>query len=85
MTERAIILCKGNLLGINDFPLKRQRVLPAENNESLNLKNTEIALIRKALKKCKYVQQATADELGITRDALIRKMKKYEIIVQKGE
>lgn len=85
MTERAIILCKSNVLGTNDFPLKQQNMMQHENKESLNLKNVEIGVIRKALKNCKYNQQATADALGITRDALIRKMKKYSIAIDKVE
>ncbi len=86
MTERAIILCKGNILGINDFrvkPHKTESVLP--NNEVVNLKTLEIKIIRKALQNNKYNQQTTADILGITRDALIRKMKKYDISVTKNE
>jgi DNA-binding protein Fis len=42
-------------------------------------------MIRKALQMCKYNQTSTADMLGITRDALIRKMKKYDINVSRGE
>ena len=86
MTERAIILCKGNVLGINDFrvkPSKSEYALPKD--EIVNLKSQEIKIIRKALQNSKYNQQATADILGITRDALIRKMKKYEISVTKNE
>ncbi len=86
MTERAIILCKGNILGINDFrvkPHKTEAVLP--NNEVIHLKTQEIKIIRKALQNNKYNQQATADILGITRDALIRKMKKYDISVTKND
>jgi DNA-binding NtrC family response regulator len=86
MTERAIILCKGNTLGVCDYPIKYQK------NEQLNAKDElvklkvgEIKMIRKALQTCNYNQQATADVLGITRDALIRKMKKYEISVSRSE
>jgi len=85
MTERAIILCKGNLLGIHDFPVKQLGKILPETKESLNLKRTEIALIRKALQNCQCNQQATADVLGITRDALIRKLKKYSIVINKVE
>ena len=86
MTERAIILCKGNILGINDFrvkPFKSEKILPKD--EVVNLKTQEIKIIRKALLNSKYNQQATADILGITRDALIRKMKKYDISVTRNE
>lgn len=86
MTERAIILCKGNVLGINDFPINPQKCLSAEDNaDSVNLKVHEINIVRKALQSCNYNQKAAADRLGITRDALIRKMKKYEITISKGE
>ena len=86
MTERAFILCKSNMLGINDFPVKPQKISSSEDHaDSVNLKIHEIKMIRKALQSCKYNQKAAADMLGITRDALIRKMKKYDISVSKGE
>lgn len=86
MTERAIILCKGNLLEINNFPIQTQKALSMQNNaDVMSLKINEIKLVRKALRICKYNQQAAADILGITRDALMRKMKKYDISVCKGE
>ena len=80
MTERAIILCKGNMLGMNDFPVKPQKNSTSEEHtESVNLKMNELSLIQKALKRSKYNHQATADALGIHRDALSRKMKKYNL------
>ena len=86
MTERAIILCKSSSLGLNDFPVKPMKPdITLPNNEIVDLKTNEIKMIRKALQNCKFNQQATADSLGITRDALSRKMKKYEIIVNKSE
>ncbi len=86
MTERAIILCKSNTLGICDYPIKYQKTEQLVLNDDLvKLKVGEIKMIRKALQTCNYNQQATADVLGITRDALIRKMKKYEISVSRSE
>jgi len=86
MTERAIILSKGNILGINDFQVKLQEPLSQEGqSNSINLKMNEILLIRKALKKSKFNQQEAADALGIHRDALSRKMKKYNINISKNE
>ena len=86
MTERAIILCKGSSLGIADFPVKsRKPEALTPNSEFVNLKTSEILIVRKTLQNCKYNQQATADVLGITRDALIRKMKKYDISIHKAE
>jgi len=86
MTERAIILCKNNILGTDDFPLKTHEVkAPHENMDSVNLKFLEIRAIRKALQDAQYNQQIAADALGIHRDALSRKMKKHKITIGKGE
>jgi DNA-binding NtrC family response regulator len=84
MTERAFILCKESTLGINDFPVKSGNE-PVEGiiAGSLNMKTQEIELVRNALKSCNFNQKAAADLLGITRDALIRKMKKYNISINK--
>ncbi|MEI7980406.1 MAG: sigma-54 dependent transcriptional regulator, partial [Bacteroidota bacterium] len=80
MAERAIILCKGNTLGIRDFPVKPQNVVAsADPAESVDLKMNERKLIQKALAMAGYHQQTAADALGIHRDALSRKMKKYNI------
>lgn len=85
MTERAIILCKGSSLGIADFPVKPQKPgIHGPKEEMVDLKMNEIKMIRKALEGSKYNQQTAANALGITRDALIRKMKKYHIVVSKG-
>ena len=86
MTERAIILCKNNILGIHDFPVKTpKKSSTGQTTGNFNLKNNEVEMIRSALKNCSYNQKASADILGITRDALIRKMKKYDIIVSRSE
>jgi len=86
MTERAIMLCKGEILGLNDFRVKPQRpeVTP-QKDDLVDLKLMEIKLIRKALHNCNYNQQAAADALGIHRDALSRKMKKHNININKSE
>jgi DNA-binding NtrC family response regulator len=86
MTERAVILCKGNQLGINDFPVKSQKKSSTEESaDSVNLRMNELRLIQKALQKANYNHQAAANALGIHRDALSRKMKKYEISVIRDE
>jgi DNA-binding NtrC family response regulator len=84
MTERAIILCKGKILELNDFPIKQKKLSISEDHlTSLNLKSQEVKILQEALLRCKYNQQAAAEALGITRDALIRKMKKYDITVNR--
>ncbi|MCX6305173.1 MAG: sigma-54 dependent transcriptional regulator [Bacteroidetes bacterium] len=85
MSERAIMLCKNNSLTVHDFPLKSHTISsPVPGTKLANLKNQEIDLIRKALVSTQFNQKAAADVLGITRDALIRKMKKYSLTIEKS-
>lgn len=54
--------------------------LESDELKSLKLKDQEEVMIRQALEKCRYNRTAAAAELGIQRMALVRKMKKYNII-----
>jgi DNA-binding NtrC family response regulator len=79
-------LQRQHILGLNDFPVKFQKTeLNGLKEDVEDLKNNEIRMIRKALQNCKYNQKVTAEVLGITRDTLIRKMKKYNITIRRGE
>ncbi|GAB1415828.1 sigma-54 dependent transcriptional regulator [Paludibacter sp.] len=84
MAERAVILCSNDVLNTDDFPVKSnvKAKLPSVSKGN-NLKANEIKNILAALKACNYNQTAAAGHLGISRDALIRKMKKYNISVNK--
>ncbi|HOX79095.1 MAG TPA: sigma-54 dependent transcriptional regulator, partial [Bacteroidales bacterium] len=81
MTERAFILCRGNEFTCYDFPVSTQPMIAENTSGTFNMKNLEQELVRDALKHCNYNQKAAANMLGITRDALIRKMKKYNITI----
>ncbi|MEI7897466.1 MAG: sigma-54 dependent transcriptional regulator [bacterium] len=84
LAERAAILCKGNVLGVSDFPVEQQQPpVAAREPETLNLHALEINTIRKVLQMHNCNQQAAADTLGIHRDALSRKMKKFNIAAGK--
>jgi len=86
MAERAVILCQGNQLSISDFPVKPSKTKKADlATDKINLKSNEIKMILEALRSCNYNQTAASEILGISRDALIRKMKKYNISVSKGK
>ncbi|MFZ4549335.1 MAG: sigma-54-dependent transcriptional regulator [Bacteroidales bacterium] len=86
MAERAIILCKSNRLSVEDFPVKRQAVEENPPKDELTaLKLQEVKMIRNALKTCNYNQTAAAEILDISRNALIRKMEKYNIALNKSE
>jgi DNA-binding NtrC family response regulator len=86
ITERAIIFCKGDRLSESDFITKANHS-PAPafalTPESMPSSQGEADQIREKLKNCNYNQTETAAALGITRDALIRKMKKYGISVSR--
>lgn len=86
MAERAVILCQNNTLNIGDFPVKQTKKKEhATSADKINLKSNEIKMILEALHSCNYNQTAASDMLGISRDALIRKMKKYNISAFKGK
>jgi len=86
LTERAVILSKNTMLGVDDFPVKAKTdIAPDRKTENFDLVENEIELIRLALRNCNYNQNAAADLLGIQRMALTRKMRKYNIIINKEE
>ena len=86
MVERAIILNKGGLLSVSDFPVKGSDAGKTKDvgenidtNDDLNLKAHEANLIRIALRKANFSKTTAAKLLGIERMALVRKMQKYNI------
>jgi len=90
MVERAIIFCKGDKLKIEDFSVYARPSVPttpppiqAQSLSDLQIKEKEFIL--DTLKECHFNQTEAANHLGISRDALIRKMKKYAITVSKTD
>lgn len=79
--ERAVILAEGNQLMLSDFfhqePAKPTNNLPSFSN--YNLAELEKWAIQQALKKYQGNISKSAEELGLTRAALYRRMAKYEI------
>lgn len=86
MIERALILSKGEMLSPSDFLTKSTLGAESQNEKiNFNLEENELSIIRLALKAQNYNQNKTAELLGITRDSLIRRMKKYNIQVSKSD
>ena len=87
MTERALILSESDVLLPEDFPL-RQEVEPSGlkilNQDSLNMEKNEIALLGEALKQSDFNQTQAAALLGVSRDVVKRKIKKYRIKIEKN-
>jgi DNA-binding NtrC family response regulator len=81
MVERALILSEDNSLIASDFPVKD---FTGKINPNYNLLENELFLIKKALKETNYNQKRAAVLLGVSRDALIRRMRKFELKIDKN-
>lgn len=86
MVERALILCKSESLTTNDFQTNRSIETESQKEKiNFNLEENEHNIISLALKEKDYNQTKTAELLGITRDSLIRRMKKFSIQVIRSD
>jgi len=76
VVERAVLIGGGPEIRCGDLMLERQ---PAEGVplEQLKLDEAEELLIRSALDRCGGNVQAAAEQLGLSRSALYRRMEKY--------
>ena len=81
MIERAVILFNNDIFDEKYFQL--ESLSSSEFTGRLNLKENEIKLIKSAFKETHNNQVKAAKLLGISRDALIRKMKKYNLLMEK--
>ncbi len=77
--ERAVILSEQNILTPGDFPLHLESPALAHAGETLNLDEMEKMLVREALKKHQGNISRAAEELGLTRAALYRRLEKHGI------
>jgi DNA-binding NtrC family response regulator len=78
--ERAVIMTDQNILQPEDFLLTSQaEEEPAMVFDDFNLEEVEKTVIRKALDKHEGNISKTAEELGLTRASLYRRMEKYDL------
>jgi len=85
--ERAVVLCRGDTLTIQDLPLNlresKRDIPPEKSREAGNLpetlENLERQLILRALERSGGIQTRAAEGLGINERVLRYKMKKYRI------
>lgn len=76
--ERAVILCENNIITVSDLDL--ETITPYdENPDDIQLSSVEKATIEKALLKHGNNISKTADELGLSRGSLYRRLEKYNI------
>ncbi|HEX7411393.1 MAG TPA: sigma 54-interacting transcriptional regulator, partial [Bacteroidales bacterium] len=84
MTERALIFCQSGLLGPDDFPLlASEPSMSSPTASGMSLDAMEQTQVIRALEACNYNQIQAARLLGISRDALIRRMHKFNIRISK--
>jgi transcriptional regulator with PAS, ATPase and Fis domain len=75
--ERAVILCENNTISASDLDL--EQITAFENRDDIPLSDREKITIEKVLVKHDYNISKSAEELGLSRAALYRRMEKYNI------
>ncbi|MDR2120082.1 MAG: sigma-54 dependent transcriptional regulator [Tannerella sp.] len=76
--EKAVIICDGNTLDADDFDFARKREAPAKK-EAATLGEMEYLMIREAMDKFDGNLSLVAAQLGISRQTLYNKIKRYEL------
>lgn len=78
--EHAFVLCRGDMIHLHNLP---DRMVPKSDSllisTGLTLKEIEKHAIQQALEKNQWKRMATARELGIDKNTLRRKIKRFEI------
>lgn len=75
--ERAVILCENHTISASDLDL--EQITTFENRDDIPLSDMEKITIEKVLAKHDYNISKSAEELGLSRAALYRRMEKYNI------
>jgi DNA-binding NtrC family response regulator len=75
--EKAVILAEGDRLRSSDFIFFENEIIQSDQPETLE--DMEKKMILSTLKKNGFSQNRTAEQLGITRQTLYNKIKKYGI------
>lgn len=74
--ERAVILCENNEITISDLDLDPIEIMESED---LQLSDIEKSMIEKVLQKNNFNISKSAEELGLSRASLYRRMEKFDI------
>jgi transcriptional regulator with PAS, ATPase and Fis domain len=77
--ERAFVVCQKSLIDVRSLPdtVRRYRKEGGAGRSTGTLQNSEAKLIARMLRKHRGNRTRAAEELGIHRVTLFRKMKKY--------
>jgi DNA-binding NtrC family response regulator len=74
--ERAVLMCPGRHLRVQDLALKGAANAPASLDD-MSLEEVEAYLIRRTLQRCGGKASEAAEELGLSRSAFYRRLEKY--------
>ncbi len=74
--ERAVLLASGSRIRAEDLAL-RGKSAPASNLELMTLDEADRYLVRRALERNRGNVSRTAEELGVSRGALYRRLERY--------
>lgn len=75
--EKAVIINEDGILAEEHFNLPRKSIASSTETAVSTLEEMELQMIRKAMEKCNGNLSAVAAQLGITRQTLYNKMKKF--------
>jgi DNA-binding NtrC family response regulator len=76
--EKAVIICDGDTLDVNDFDFPRKKETQPKK-EASTLGEMEYHMIREAMDKFEGNLSLVATQLGISRQTLYNKIKRYEL------
>lgn len=79
--ERAVILCENNKITLADLDLETITAYE-ENPDDIQLSSVEKAAVEKALLKNNNNISKTAEELGLSRGSLYRRLEKFNINIK---
>jgi transcriptional regulator with PAS, ATPase and Fis domain len=77
--EKAVIFCENGVIDVDDLDIPAVTPIIKTNDDSTTLEEMERNMIRHSVKKHNGNLSIVANELGISRQTLYNKIKRYEI------
>ncbi len=77
--EKAVIICDTHTLQAHDFDFPQKREATSQSQEATTLEEMEYNMIKNAMEKHNGNLSLVANQLGISRQTLYNKIKRYEL------